>query len=64
MFMRNQTIKNNVQLRLKKNKIQNAKLKKKILICEKNDDKIKYLERMMKKELQDTEDMIENFKRK
>jgi hypothetical protein len=34
------------------------------LICEKNDDKIKYLERMMKKELQDTEDMIENFKRK
>ena len=64
MFMRNQTIKNNVQLRLKKNKIENAKLKKKMLICEENDDKIKYLERIMKKHLQDTEEMVDNFKKK
>ena len=64
MFMRNQTIKNNVQLRLKKNKIENEKLKKKMLICEENDDKIKYLERIMKKHIQDTEEMIDNFKKK
>ena len=63
MFMRNQTIKNNVQLRLKKYKMDDMKLKEKIMICEENDVKIKKLDKLIDKKLNETKDIIEKFQK-
>ena len=61
--MRNQTIKNNVQLRLKKYKMDDMKLKEKIMICEENDVKIKKLDKLIDKKLNETKEIIEKFQK-
>jgi hypothetical protein len=63
MFMRNQTIKNNVHLRLKKYRMDDMKLKEKIMICEENDVKIKKLDKLIDKKLNETKEIIEKFQK-